>query len=156
MSGLHSRNKGRRGEMLTRNYFRARDWVSDRIPGSGAYSFKTQDTDLIGDVVITKNGQELRAEVKFHQNSFKSIYALLGNDSEMHLKIGTDLVSLCRDFSDLGLERDTPQHLSRVYSIVSTPGRTEKKLIGLKKLLKGADFLVIKINNRPLLFVRFR
>lgn len=151
MSGLSSRQKGRRGEYAVRDYFRERGWKSDRVPLSGA------DKNHPGDVVLEKDGLKLLAEVKFRQDAFSSIYSLLRAESPAHyIRVNGCLISLSSDFDFLGFIPNTPPFLSRTFSIIPKPSRAEKRLWGMQRLLKGADFLVIKINNHPLLFIRYQ
>jgi hypothetical protein len=144
MGGRSSRNKGKVGEYLVRDYFRARGYVSNRVPSSGAaLGFK-------GDVVLEKDGRKLLAEVKFRKDEYKSIYALL-DQSEKPLLVANKVI-LSDDFSDLGFEPGSVQLYSGSFSKHT---KAVSKLINMEKLLKTADFLVIKINHKPLLFIRY-
>lgn len=149
---INSRSKGRLGEYLVRNYFRAQGWVSDRVPGSGAYNYTTKNTNLKGDVTISRDNYEFKAEVKFKKDEYKLIYAdLMRNNKQVSIRIGEDLITLSYDFDDLCLVNGG----SGTFLNVGQPSRTHRKLVNMKKLLKGADFLVIKINHKPLLFIRY-
>lgn len=147
MGGRASRAKGMRGEYKVRDYFRSFGWEANRVPSSGAAEgFK-------GDVVLTKEGRTLRAEVKYHEN-FHSVYALVEKVGGLaQYDVNGTYVTASYEFDDLGFE-DVVQ--CRLYEgiTIKTPGI--KKLIGLQKFVKTCDFLVLIMNFHPLLFIRFR
>jgi hypothetical protein len=141
MGGKASRDKGSRGELIVRDYMIALGYTAHRVPLSGAaQGFK-------GDVVATKDGKTLVLEVKFRKDEYKQIYALVDSkfpggithDGREGIAIGYDLNTVLNE---------------TVYSLIQ-PTRTTRKLAGLKKLLGTADILVLKINNKPLLFVKY-
>jgi hypothetical protein len=153
MSGRMSRNKGKRNEYLLRDYFRRYGWDANRVPSSGAaQGFK-------GDITLSKGNIKLTAECKARQNEFKSIYAEhveknVELDAENKL-VGTIYttkgmsVIVSYDFNALGYETSCAPMQGTM-----TP-RTLKKLFGLHKFLKTCDLLVIRIDRKPFLFIRF-
>lgn len=148
MGGKSSRDKGKRGEYAVRDYFRARGWDSHRVPLSGA-SFNHK-----GDVTLVKGDIKLTAEVKFRRDDFLSIYALIDNNDtpELALSWNGKMLIASYEFRDLGFEDHSKAF---AFNGVTDPDRTTKKLFNLQKLVKGCDFLVVKCNFRPLLFIRY-
>lgn len=147
MGGRASRQKGMRGEYLVRDYFRDRGWTANRVPSSGAAEgFK-------GDIELTKEGKTLTAEVKFRKDAFTTIYALLDSyKGLLKASIANVYVISSYEFRDLGFSEATNIQLFEGLDS-KTPGA--KKLKGLLGLVKTCDFLVIKQNNKPLIFIRF-
>lgn len=149
MSGRMARNKGRQGEYLVRDFFRERGWTSNRVVGSGAH-FKI-DASLTGDVVLKKDSIELKAEVKFKKDEYKSLYAMLDQKGEaVRFATGGHYVIMSYSFDDLGFEGSPIKVFDGTVA-----DRTIRKICNMRKLLKGADFLVVKINNKPLIFLRY-
>lgn len=141
MSGKMSRNKGRRLEYLVRDLARKAGFQADRVPLSGAsQGFK-------GDVRISKYGKTYIIECKSRSAGFSSIYDLYHQDAS-----GIYVEGRCyRIMTDLEAMID----MRGLYLILKPPVKGLKKLMGLEKLLQGADFLAIKDNNRPILYVRY-
>lgn len=144
MGGRASRQKGMRGEYAVRDYFRSLGFASDRVPSSGAaQGFK-------GDVVLEKDGRKFKCEVKVRHNEFASIYALpIGSAAYVHYNGASCIISPYFAYLGFGGENTS------LYAHIKEPIRTVKKLLGLKKLVKECDFLAIKSDYRPFLFVRF-
>jgi hypothetical protein len=151
MGGRASRAKGMRGEYLVRDYFRKRGWESNRVPLSGA-SWGKEDK---GDVRLTREGKTLVAEVKFRRDDFLSIYGLVDASPKRTLFLGSGAICVVvsYEFDDLGFEGTGG--VSRLFEGLTKLTRTQGKLFNLQKLIKSCDFLVIKCNNHPLLFIRF-
>jgi hypothetical protein len=148
MGGKYSRDKGARNERLVRDYFRGLGLVCDRVPLSGAsQGFK-------GDLrVALPSGQVLYPEIKARKQEFKTVYELLGKANARAFDFGGQLVLLSREFAGLGyLYPVTPVFFPEPVPPKSRGGR---KLLGLKKLLKGCDFLVIKDDRQQPLFIRY-
>lgn len=143
MGGKASRDKGKRGEYLLRDHFRSLGWVSHRVPSSGAAQ------GAKGDVTLEKDGRTLRAELKCRKNEFKSIYALYPGHPVCVTQYGASCI-LSHDFGALGYTGDTAS-----VAMLNPTGVSVKKLMGLKKLVKECDFLVIKIDYQPFLFIRY-
>lgn len=151
MSGLKSRRKGMRNEYLLRDYFRSIGWVADRVPSSGAaQGFK-------GDVKLSKGSMELFAECKVRQSEFKSIYAMVESigkgQKPVWLINGGISAVVSTNFNDLGYE--TSVCLDNTVVIKQGHNRAFKKLFNLTKFVKTCNFLVLRINHKPFLFVRF-
>lgn len=153
MSGRYSRNKGRRNEYLLRDYFRSLGYLSERIPLSGASrGFKS-------DVLLTYEGCDLRAELKVRQNEFKSVYAYYdgANSSTVICTNNDNSCYISKSFPSLGFFGGSVSE----GNLVEPENRTKKKIFNLEKLLydkqgnKVSDFLVIKIDYREFLFLRF-
>lgn len=151
MGGRASRQKGMRGEYGLRDYFRARGWKSDRVPSSGAAEgFK-------GDVVLEKEGKRLVAELKVRESEFKSIYAKFHQGMTDYGCVVRDLGAmgavLSYDFDKIGYTPGSPLQMLALRTDILD--RTDKKLLGLHKFVKTCDFLVIKIDRRPFIFIRY-
>ncbi len=155
MGGRSSKQKGNRVEYQVRDHLKSLGYEAHRVPASGAaQGFK-------GDVVAERGTQKYVFEVKARADEFASIYALYDNRSQKEAGFcivePTRAVYVSERFSDLlggYFTKCHPDFTSGAFS----PGalkRTTNKLFGLEKMLKGADFLVLKNNNKPLLFVRF-
>lgn len=164
MMGKASRDKGKRGEYLLRDYLRQRGWKADRVPGSGAFSYRIDDKEghLKGDVTAEKDGIKARFEMKYHE-SFGKIYELY----EEHVKLKQDdvLAFVCPNEKRLCLAMSTS-----LDAVFDGPGvyefqnrhplfekfkRTFGKLAGMQRLLGTSDILVLKKNHKPLLFIRY-
>lgn len=151
MGGKSSRDKGMRVEREVRDYFRARGWESSRVPLSGA----SESGEDKGDVRLAKDGVNLVAEVKARRDEFKSIYGLLDSHPTkiVRLSHSMTMVTASYDFADLHFT--SYMGLTTLFDGVLAPTRTQKKLLGLIKHVKTCDFLVLKCNNRPFIFVRY-
>jgi hypothetical protein len=165
MGGKASRDKGKRGEYAARNYLRSHGWKSERVPGSGAFSGRAAkaQNDLEHDVWGEKDDRRLKLEVKNHE-SFGAIYALY--DEHCSLKRDDLLSFVCPGEEQLCLSASTNldglfdgpdvYEFQEQHPLFLKYKRTFQKLAGMQKLLKGADILVLKMNHKPLLFVRYR
>lgn len=145
MGGRASRNKGKVGEYLARDYFRSLGMIADRVPSSGAAQ------GFPGDIkVIAKDGSSFLVEVKFRKDEFKSIYEFFKRPS-MHLIIKEKLVVVADSYD--GLYWSEALFLgSQEYNILP---RTANKVLTMQKWVKGSDILMIKNNNKPFLFIRY-
>lgn len=149
MGGKASIRKGKVNEYKLRDYFRTLGFESHRVPCSGAAQ------GAKGDVTLTKDGTTLLAELKVRQNEFKSIYAMYYGCGGGPLSISSPLVNctVSDSFTDLGFGDVGCNFFGSVpIEIVPT---TLKKLASLEKLVKECHFLVIKIDYKPFLFIRF-
>lgn len=145
--GRSSRSKGSRGEYAVRDYFRALGYEADRVPSSGAaQGFK-------GDVKIQRPGHEPEIiEVKSRAKQFHTLYQLIGDQLGIcfnHLGV---LVQMSYHFTDL-LKSDI------LFRNIDTQDkgikRTLDKILKMREYLKGADYLVVKDDFRPLIFIRY-
>lgn len=162
MGGKSSRDKGKRSEYLVRDYMRSLGLKADRVPSSGAaQGFK-------GDVKIeAPDGRIALVEVKSRQNEFKSIYAWYQNtqhDKEWkripYLRlIDNSTLIISEWFTDLDML--LPPTEGRRACFHEAPNNVVKKLTTMRKLLntsrpdKSCDFLAIKINHKPFLYLRY-
>lgn len=165
--GLRSRRKGRRGEIVLRDSLRSLGYQAERVPLSGAFFNHSQvDPEAYkGDVKAVKDGRTLFFEMKMRQNSFKKIYDLyfthLGaaKDDLLSFCIGANETrNLCVQLStSLTAVLDKADFYAPVERHTSYKkfSRTFKKIANLHKLLGNADILVIKDNNKPMMYVRF-
>lgn len=160
MGGRSSRQKGLRGEYTLRNYLRQHGWKADRVPSSGAAQ------GFPGDVAAEhpEHGKRL-FEMKFRKDLFGSIYALYeascrecnddvlavafaGEHKKQLLAMSTHLDAVL-----------TPAEFHTFYQLHPLYGQHARafgRLPKMQSLLKESDILVLKDNNRPLLFLRYR
>ena len=155
MGGRASRQKGMRGEYAFRDAIRRFGYVADRVPCSGAaQGFK-------GDVRFSKDGKEYTAEVKSRKGSFKTLYALFAEhfaqaqDDKLSIVVEGQLINLSS--SPVGALEDCGHYtIAEHLPFYNKHRRTFKRLLKLKELVKGCDLLVVKDNNKPFLFIRYR
>lgn len=152
MGGRASRQKGSRGEYLARDLFRSMGWEADRVPASGAaQGFK-------GDLRIRKFGIERTVEVKNEKYTYKTVYEFLdaftGEGGAMVCS-GPLTVHLSYNFNDLGLA-PLGDFTAKSSALVSAKFKGVKRILGMAKLVKSCDLLMVKNNNRPFIFLRYR
>ena len=154
--------KGSRLEYQLRDHLRALGYASERVVLSGAHK------DHPGDVYGDKDGARLLFECKSRKDSFKSIYHELKERGGTY-SIGIDdasrtaplvrmlrfnLDGVCVVISE-SLEGVLAPHQIYYHLYANQPIRTYKKILGLQKMVKKSEILVIKDNHKPMLFVRF-
>lgn len=152
--GLMQRRKGQRVEYIVRDHLRELKIYDDvfRVPLSGA------SEGYKSDVVGRKGGQEDTFEVKARAHDFDTIYALY-KDNQDHNKLWSVLdtenkilVAVSTNF--LNLQPELDYHF-KTADFTGTKKKTFQKLLRLRKLLQGAKYLVLRGNNKPLLFIRY-
>lgn len=156
MSGKMSRNKGARVERLLRDHFRAMGYSSERVPLSGA------SAAMKGDVLFSKDGQTLTAEVKSRRNSFKKIYDLYfenlhNTKDDLMTFVGPSdkpLVNISTSL-EAAMGKGWIYENHERHPLFKRYKRTFQKVFNLEKLLGEAHVLVLKDNNMPFLFIRF-
>lgn len=142
MSGNYSRNKGRRIEYEIRDYIRSLGLTADRVPASGAaQGFK-------GDIRFTHAGIPYLLEVKARKSSFSKVYEMIGDQRSICFFIPEGkLIYLSRYLLDLVALPN-----------VTYTMRSDKNAVFTSKLhslLGASDFLCIKDDRKPPLFLRF-
>lgn len=145
---INPRSKGKVGEYKARDIFREMGWKADRVPSSGAApGFK-------GDVKLEKGSLILVAEVKNKRDEFKMVYALLNSSKQkcLHMACEDVLVTMSYSFHDLGFE--TASSTSRLFEAVAKD-RTISKIMNMRKLLKTADFLMVRNDRSPFIYLRY-
>lgn len=145
MSGLYSRNKGRRGEYALRDYLRLLGYEVDRVPLSGAsQGFK-------GDLRVRKDGHEEFIEVKVRANSFGSVYAGTYDMKDYtYFNFDGECVLISKIFDEVF-------PVGQGYYYFSEPflKQSAKRVLSLKKLLGGCNILAIKDDRKPWIFIRY-
>lgn len=147
MSGLKSRRKGRRVEYLLRDELRVKYGMqADRVPLSGAsQGFK-------GDIrVIPEHGAPPEyIEVKVRQNEFKEIYAHVHSGLRFVFTFDKNIVWISDDFKLIRppLEVVYPYPLPESKTLL-------RKMHKLMSFVKDCDYLAIKIDRKPFLFLKF-
>jgi len=150
--GGFSRAKGGREERSLVHHLQDKGFDAKRVPLSGMMRGYKHDIDAI------KNGEHYTIELKTRNSSFKSVYAFYrshvdaGKRCSFTVANSTKLVDIHTDFDALiGIDKDWDFS----YPVLEE-NRTTKKIINLDKLRAGADYLVIRDNNQPFLFLRYR
>lgn len=156
--GKFSRDKGRRNEYALRDHLRKLGFEAVRVPLSGSSEgFKY-------DIVASKDGVHYTFELKARKDSFKKIYQFFNlcktHDSlRLYYPETKDCVSITSNFMNF---INTPlQDLTTIYTVadpINFDGlslRSLNKVITLKQYLQGAQFLVIKDDHQPLLFLKY-
>jgi len=157
--GKFSRSKGCREERHLAHYLRTLGYDSSRVPLSGAmegYKF---------DVTAAKGDTRFQFELKTSANKFRMVYDLFdkhcNTDKIMLFHLEGVIVMISPDFEQM------LKSLSGVlFQTVDTTNLTKAELRSYraitsmrKHLVKPtgekADFLVIKNNHKPLLFLRY-
>ena len=141
-----SKNKGARTERLLRDHLRTLGYDAERVPLSGA------SAAMKGDVIATKGDTKLVFEMKARKDSFKSIYALLGVLPTVRFSLDGHCVCLSKHLHDALLPHQVYYHVDQTPEVDL---RTMRRVIKMQELLKGAHVLVLKDNNKPLLFIRY-
>lgn len=152
--GKFSRDKGRRAEYALRDYLRDIGYAAVRVPLSGA------SEGYKSDVVANRDGASYSFEMKARQSEFNKIYALYFKyryavDKTFRFSLRTKHGKSCFAISEnFEAVKETNHHFK---DLVPEAGevRTFGKIVRMYDLLQGADFLVIKDNNHPMLFLKY-
>lgn len=139
--------KGSRLEYQLRDHLRSLGYTSERVVLSGAHK------DHPGDVYADKDGKRLLFECKSRKDLFKSIYHELKERGKFGALRFT-LDGVCVGISET-LDSVLENHAIYYHLHEKQPQRTYKKILSLQKLVKKSEILVVKDNNKPMLFVRF-
>lgn len=147
MSGNFSRNKGRRAEYTVRDHFRGLGYTCDRVPLSGAsQGFK-------GDLRVSDGIITFYVEVKSRQAGFKRLYDLFGDNLDFPFTImvtyGSKEVLLSNSFAGLS------SSAANRYILTPEPALSYR-LDQLEVLKQECEFLVVKDDRRPLLFMKYK
>lgn len=158
MSGRYSRNKGKRTEYTVIDYFRQLGYTAFRVPLSG--SAQGDKGDIKIEIPNSRYGDRpmdakfLYAEVKCRAEGFETIYKNKDKLLLDGIAIDNTLVVVKDNFSDLGLLGESVAFNFRNMDDIIIE-KTRKKIARMKELLKGCDFLIIKSDRKPLLFLRY-
>lgn len=151
MGGAFSRSKGRREEQQLVLYLAKLGFKAERILRQ--YQAAGQP-----DVKAVRAGKEYTFEMKSRKDSFKSIYDTYFADRGPGNFLGVHLPEVCIAISTVfeDLLAPTLVFLHRaVFGSSKAKDRGYKRLVTLQALKQSADFLVIKDNNRPRLFIKY-
>lgn len=149
MSGLYSRRKGLKNEYQVRDALRAEGFQADRVPSSGAAEgFK-------GDIRFGQDGRSYLAEVKVRAGtSFKSIYELYSEN-----QIG-GVASLCIPTPEKLWCVDIADSMSKLMGFSTfyknAADKRTKVVLKVHEFLKECDFLVLRNDRMPWLYLRYR
>lgn len=147
MSGLMSRRKGLRTEYILRDYLRNLGIYEEvfRVPLSGSSEGFKQD------VIARRAGGVDTFEMKARSREYDGVYALFASSSEdgvLRFNHLSTLVAISKDFNEV-------RKTGVVFPTLTKSTKTHSKLLRMRNLLQGADYLVIKGNNKPMLFIKY-
>jgi hypothetical protein len=149
--GKFSRSKGIRNELKLRDEFRKLGYESRRIPLSGASEgFK-------GDVLFSKGGVTLVAELKTRQKSFTALYAYLlkySKDTEGFI-LGEDPVTANLAVMSYDLNTVLDYKAGFQCSKDKDCVRAVRKLNTLKKVVGHSDILVVKDDRQKFIYIKY-
>lgn len=151
--GRFSRNKGRREEQQLVLYFAKKGYKAERVLRQYQQSGQP-------DIIIEKEGKSYTLENKSRRNSFKSIYDLYASEKEadgalrfVTYSSGTAVI-MSSEFNLL-LNPENPFKNLALSPPISKKLKVYNRIVKLKELKQSADFLVIKDNGKPRLFLRY-
>jgi Holliday junction resolvase len=154
MSGNYSRNKGRRREYELRDFLRNLGWDAVRVPLSGA------SEGYKGDIAAKKEGVTKVFELKARKSDFTTIYDLLARKGVSGIIAvscvdlpGSPCVTISEELKALATRTD---NFFMSVGDKHPEARTVKKIFKMRELLGGADYLVIKDDRRPFLFLEYK
>lgn len=153
MTGKGSKAKGSKFEYQVRDYFRSLgdNWKADRVPSSGAAQ------GFPGDVkVIAPDGSGFLVECKSRKDSFNSIYEIVEGRSQIPIKytFANRQVTIATSW-DL-LQQAYTHFVPETVIMMDIKIRTLNKINKMYDWVKGSDYLIIKDNHKPMLFLRFQ
>lgn len=153
MAGSKSRSKGRRGEQQLVLYLTKRGYRAERILQQ--YQFAGQP-----DVKAVKDGVVLTFESKLRRDSFKSIYRVYYSDRDSDgllcftMGSGSVCVALSTDFESL-LNIDRSFRNLALFPPAKKDVKVYERIVKLNALRQAANYLVIRDNNKPSIFLRY-
>lgn len=153
MGGKKSRDKGARGERSLCMHLNMLEYDARRVIRTRAVG--GYEKDVVPDVIATKDGREYTFEMKRRKNAFTTIYKLYQaerGDCHIHRFNFDGCISIGSDFD---LVRDSGSQHFRTILPDDPKVKIYKRIQNLRKLLKGAQYLVIQDNNAYKLFLRF-
>lgn len=152
MTRRSQRAKGKRAEREVETYFRENGFKAERVAFSGAHK------DYPGDVKVWHpNGTTFLIEVKIRKDMFKDIYKFVESSHTEGFRFKFELleVEVTNDFFDLGLT--SHKHILKLETLKDKHDyvKTCKKLIKMHEWVKGSDYLVIRQDRKPFLFIKY-
>lgn len=156
MGGKYSKDKGRRNEYLLRDSLRGEGFEADRVPLSGA------SPNHKGDIAFRKDGQEWKAEAKLRGGStFDRIYNLFSayaKEGSFSVAVGDDDLHLFSIHDSMAKAVAGPLVYPPLPSLKESKELTKgvNYVINIKKMMQDCDFLVIRSDRKPFLYIRYR
>lgn len=161
--GKYSRNKGARVERIVVDWLRQLGYTSFRVPLSGASMGDKGDIKV--EIPHTRYGDRpmdarfLYGEAKARRDYFNTVYALYTKIRMGEATIGVEYEGttfiVTTDFNALGLIGSGEAVKFITPELESGEPQVMRKIIKFREWLKGADFLIVKGDHKPLLFFRF-
>ena len=158
MGGKASRDKGARGELHLCAYLRALGYDARRVIRTRAVS--GYEGDVVPDVEVLQDGEVLYTfESKFSKDKYKPVYDLFYGCRADKAGVyrfslpGGPCVALGTDFEQVKCASGA--HFPTIPLDGSQSTLSHMRITRLQNLLKGAQFLAVRNNNKPLIFIRF-
>lgn len=158
MGGKASRDKGARGERNLALYLRGLGYDARRVIRTRAVSGYA--SDVVPDIEVIKDGQVLYTfESKFSKDKYKGVYELFyscrtGKEGVYRFSLpGGPCIAIGTDFEEV--RKAAGEHFPTIPLDGSPSTLAHMRVTCLEKLLKGAQFLAVRNNNRPFIFIRF-
>ncbi len=155
MGGAFSRSKGRRNEQQLVLYLAKLFYKAERILRQ--YQFSGQP-DVKATKDFTSGEQTFTFEMKARRASFKAIYDLYyknRDDGVLTFCVGVNgtAVAISTDFEKLHTARH--MYFANALEADKKDLKVYLRIAKMAEIKQGADFLVLKDNNKPMLFMRF-
>lgn len=149
--GKASRDKGGRGERSLRDHLAFCGFRSGRIPLSGAMA------NFPGDVYAEKDGTTHLFECKVRAKGFESIYKLLASTALTEASVAFahegQLIEISYDINHMISPRCDVFLFS--HDRAEKEKRTLSKIVRMKKWLGAAQYLAIKQDRKPFVFIKY-
>lgn len=151
LMGAFSRAKGVRGERGLVLYLASRYYKAERI-------LNQAHTKGLPDVKAWKGDNTYTFELKTYRDSFTAFYKLYSEqkDPDGVLRLAVDLNSLLAvstDFEALAVRQELPFRMPD--GLPPKDRRVIGRLWKMREKKGTADFLVLKDNNKPRLFIKY-
>ena len=163
MGGAGSRLKGSRVERIVVDWLRQLGYTSFRVPLSGASMGDKGDIKV--EIPNTRYGDRpmdakfLYGEAKARRSSFTTVYGLFdklrGRENTLSLEYKGKCFVMTTVFDAMGLIGGGNALEFKTPTITGSEAKVMGRIVKFEEWLKGADFLIIKGDYKPLLFVRY-
>jgi hypothetical protein len=148
--GRFSRDKGRRGEQQLVIFLSKLGYKAERVLN------QAHTAGLYDVLAVSRDGKRYSFELKTYKEAFKSIYTYYGVYGKDEQTIGVLLAEGCVAMSTDFTKLLTGIQDIRFYAPTSAfEKRMARKLLNLNIKRGKADFLCLKDNNKPRLFLRY-
>ena len=118
------------------------------------------EKEVVPDVEVYERGEiKYTFESKLRKNAFSAIYKIYEKERgaqrvyRFSMSSLGPYVAIGTDFSEVKKSQDV--HFRNLVLTDSREIRTHNRIVKLRELLKGAQFLAIKDDGKPILFIRY-